>query len=129
MNCPACKNPLIILELNKVEIDHCSSCEGIWLDEGELALFLNDENELARIVQDLKVEKKVNEKKVKCPICKKKMEKVRHNDLNILVDKCVRNHGLWFDKGELNTILSSTSSKSKIANMFKSFFIEFEAKN
>ena len=36
MNCPACKEALIVLELDEVEIDHCLSCQGIWLDAGEL---------------------------------------------------------------------------------------------
>ena len=36
MDCPACKEPLIVLELNEVEIDNCVSCGGIWLDKGEL---------------------------------------------------------------------------------------------
>ncbi|MCJ7554262.1 MAG: zf-TFIIB domain-containing protein [Ignavibacteriaceae bacterium] len=122
MNCPVCKNPLVILEFNQVEIDHCTSCEGIWLDEGELGLFLNEEKELAREVQTLLVVKKSKEKPVKCPICKMKMEKVKHDDLNIVIDKCVRNHGLWFDKGELNLILDSADNQYKIAALFKSFF-------
>ena len=36
MNCPACKNSMVILELNQVEIDYCTACKGIWLDSGEL---------------------------------------------------------------------------------------------
>jgi Zn-finger nucleic acid-binding protein len=38
MICPSCKNQLIILEFNKVEIDYCPECSGIWLDSGELEL-------------------------------------------------------------------------------------------
>ena len=41
MDCPVCKNePMIVLELNDVEIDYCLSCKGIWLDTGELELLL-----------------------------------------------------------------------------------------
>jgi Zn-finger nucleic acid-binding protein len=36
MDCPACKKAMITLELADVEIDHCISCGGIWLDNGEL---------------------------------------------------------------------------------------------
>ncbi len=40
MNCPVCKEPMIVLELDEVEIDHCISCGGIWLDAGELELLI-----------------------------------------------------------------------------------------
>ena len=40
MNCPACKNAMITLELADVEIDHCVGCGGIWLDAGELELLM-----------------------------------------------------------------------------------------
>ena len=40
MRCPACSNPLIVLELDEIEIDYCTSCEGIWLDSGEVELLL-----------------------------------------------------------------------------------------
>jgi Zn-finger nucleic acid-binding protein len=36
---------MIILELDKVEIDHCLLCGGIWLDEGELELLLEGTSE------------------------------------------------------------------------------------
>ena len=36
MDCPVCKNLMITLELDEVEIDHCLDCGGIWLDSGEL---------------------------------------------------------------------------------------------
>ena len=41
MNCPACKNAMITLELADVEIDHCVHCGGIWLDGGELELLMD----------------------------------------------------------------------------------------
>jgi len=40
MDCPVCKNAMITLELEEVEIDHCTNCGGIWLDAGELELLL-----------------------------------------------------------------------------------------
>ena len=36
---------MVILELNEVEIDFCTGCNGIWLDSGELDLLLEDAEE------------------------------------------------------------------------------------
>jgi uncharacterized protein len=36
MNCPVCNTELRIAERQGIEIDHCPSCRGIWLDRGEL---------------------------------------------------------------------------------------------
>lgn len=37
MQCPACKDSqLVISERQRIEIDYCPSCRGVWLDRGEL---------------------------------------------------------------------------------------------
>ena len=36
MGCPACGVSLDISDRQGVEIDHCPSCRGVWLDRGEL---------------------------------------------------------------------------------------------
>jgi hypothetical protein len=48
------------------------------------------------------------EKPRRCPICNKKMEKVIAGDesSDLLIDRCRRRDGLWFDKGELDNILT-----------------------
>lgn len=109
MKCPACKNTLVILEAHRIEIDYCSKCEGVWLDSGELELMIESEDEKAKLFQSLIVVEDSPEKKLRCPICKIKMEKVIHKDLDTVTDKCIRNHGIWFDKGELNSILKHSS--------------------
>ncbi|MHC4386258.1 MAG: TFIIB-type zinc ribbon-containing protein [Planctomycetota bacterium] len=107
MDCPVCKNAMIVLELDEVEVDYCTECEGIWLDAGELGLLLGD---AARSEALLKSFQSANtpEKKRKCPICLKKMDKVlagEIEDRRELIDRCGRNHGLWFDRGELQNVL------------------------
>ena len=49
MNCPVCKEPMLVLELDKIEIDHCINCGGIWLDNGELELLLETKEERNRL--------------------------------------------------------------------------------
>ncbi len=36
LRCPRCDAALTVSTRSGVEIDHCSSCRGVWLDRGEL---------------------------------------------------------------------------------------------
>lgn len=38
MHCPKCGMNLIEIDYKGVKVDKCSSCEGIWLDAGELEM-------------------------------------------------------------------------------------------
>jgi Zn-finger nucleic acid-binding protein len=109
MDCPRCKNPMITLELAEIEIDHCTDCGGIWLDAGELEMLLGEPQEAADLLASFKIDSTAAEKPRKCPICRKKMQKilVGQSHVPLLIDKCPKAHGLWFDKGELRDILSA----------------------
>ena len=43
MKCPKCGMDLTELTLHEIRIDQCLSCEGIWLDKGELDLIRKSE--------------------------------------------------------------------------------------
>ena len=108
MNCPCCDRPMIVVELDQVEIDHCIHCKGSWLDAGELELLLSDAANREELVSRAVDGAAVNEAPRRCPMCNKKMNKVTYllaEDHNIILDSCVNNHGLWFDHGELAEIL------------------------
>ena len=62
MDCPVCKHPLIILELNNVEIDHCTQCSGIWLDGDELEILLEDSEAKHHLLSSFTVDKSNSEK-------------------------------------------------------------------
>src|SRR5512142_3147160 len=36
MKCPKCGMELIEVDFKQIKIDKCSSCDGVWLDAGEL---------------------------------------------------------------------------------------------
>ena len=125
MLCPVCKNPLVVLELDQIEIDHCFNCGGIWLDAGELELLLETEEDRTRFKNQLIEADSIKEIKYSCPICSKKMKKVFvGEERKILIDKCKKNHGLWLDKGELESVieLSSKNRDSKIIHLLKQMF-------
>lgn len=106
MNCPVCKTPMIVLELDQVETDYCTECRGIWLDSGELELLLEDAAKAREVLRSF-TPANANETPRKCPICLKKMEKVQvgDSDKGVLIDRCTKSHGLWFDAGELEGVL------------------------
>ncbi len=124
MLCPICKEPMVVLELNEIEIDFCTSCSGIWLDDGELQLMFENEEERKYLFKSLHEDPDHNEKQYKCPICKKKMVKVHVGDKKeILIDKCIKDHGLWFDKDELRTVIEfGSEGENKIVNLLKDMF-------
>ena len=125
MNCPVCNTPLIILELNNVEIDHCTKCDGLWLDGGELEVLLENSFHGSELLASFQVDPRASEKKFKCPICGKKMEKVLcGKDENILIDRCKNHHGLWFDKGELEDLIESggLDKDDRILDLIKEMF-------
>lgn len=108
MDCPTCRNAMITLELAEVEIDHCTVCGGIWLDSGELERLLGDPVQAGRLLNSFRHSDSATERSRRCPICDKKMAKVSvgRSDPPLLIDKCLRNDGLWFDRGELQDILT-----------------------
>lgn len=124
MNCPVCKEPMIILELNKVEIDYCPNCSGIWLDEGELELLYSIDETKDELKKLFKQTTSLRENSYKCPICRKRMIKIQFNNSDLVLDRCTQNHGIWFDKDELEKILTikSNSSSEKILSLLKEMF-------
>jgi len=126
VDCPVCKNePMIVLELNEVEIDYCLNCKGIWLDAGELELLLGSSTETEEFLNSFNIDDQTKERKLKCPICNKKMEKTLViGDKKVRIDKCKANHGIWFESGELEDILKMASfgKDDKILILLKDMF-------
>ena len=126
MNCPVCKEVMIVLELNNVEIDYCPECGGIWLDEGELEALLEDGEKKERLLKSMHVNNSVKEKKRKCPICGKAMDKVfcGYLEKKVLIDRCPKMHGIWFDKNELEEVikLGTIDEEGKTIKLLKDIF-------
>jgi len=126
MDCPVCKNAMITLELADVEIDFCTDCGGIWLDAGELEILLGNPQQAKKLLDSFKIDTNCPEKPRKCPICLKKMQKiiVGLSTPPLLLDKCRKGDGLWFDKGELQDILTTAQldKDSKIQKLLADMF-------
>ena len=117
---------MITLELEEVEIDYCTDCGGIWLDAGELEELLGQADKAAQLLASFKPDPKCTEKPRKCPICDKKMQKiiVGKSQPTLLIDKCVKGDGLWFDNGELHDIFdrAQLDENNKIQELLADMF-------
>jgi Zn-finger nucleic acid-binding protein len=117
---------MITLELSDVEIDHCVECGGIWLDAGELELLMNDPAKARQLLEAFREDSAADETPRKCPICDKKMAKIVVGDAPpvLLIDKCRRGDGLWFDEGELQDILKrgQLDEKSQVQRLLADMF-------
>lgn len=107
MNCPACKNAMITLEMANVEIDYCVSCGGVWLDSGELELLMDAPEKAGQLLRSFRKDTAGTEQPRLCPICDKRMNKILVGQATppLRIDQCRRSHGLWFVRGELEDIL------------------------
>lgn len=126
MQCPACKHPLIVLEIQETEIDYCQSCHGVWLDRGELELLLDGSQRAEELLNSLSVVR-TEERSIRCPMCSRKMNKVEYGvEEKILLDRCPRNDGIWFDEGELQDALrmSSPRGDGRVYNLLNEVFGE-----
>ena len=121
-----CKNAMITLELEEVEIDYCTDCNGIWLDSGELELLLGEPEKAQQLLDSFEVDFNCAEKPRKCPICDRKMLKtiVGSSKPVLLIDKCRRGDGLWFDRGELQDIIkrAELDKENKIQKLLTDIF-------
>ncbi len=130
MNCPACKNAMIVVEHKRIELDYCPRCQGVWFDSGELELWLEsvEHGDTRQFLGDiLKAQEAVSaEKRRKCPICHQRMGKTTIGQQPaILIDVCRRGDGLWFDGGEFEQLLRELATKPAGKPSFQPPVIDF----
>jgi Zn-finger nucleic acid-binding protein len=116
VKCPACSEPMIVVEHNQIELDYCTNCQGVWFDSEELDLLLESMNlESLNLFLNNIINfpaAKSLEKKRRCPICNQKMKKTTIGQQpEILIDVCQEGHGLWFDSGEVGQLITQLLDK------------------
>ena len=114
MKCPNClEESFITKKYESVEIDLCKKCQGIWLDNGELKLIV--ENRVTEFSQKqindtisysfAGVPKKERDKKRPFPKCRHTLKAINYAvDSGIIIDICPQEHGIWFDHFELEKV-------------------------
>ncbi len=116
MKCPVCQIDMIVVEHKKIELDYCTRCSGVWFDSSELDLLLQDEGVKISHFSPTPPEIASAEKKHRCPICRKKMDKVLiGEEPKVLIDACPRQDGLWFDGGEVDQLIGQKAGKAVVS--------------
>ena len=113
--CPKCREPLVALELEGVEIDRCITCGGTWLDAGELEQI----TELAgvspgRLSEALDTATGGKHGKRRCPRCGRKLRLVIIGaEPAVEIDRCPRGDGLWLDADEMQAVITSFADEEE----------------
>ncbi|MFH1707682.1 MAG: zf-TFIIB domain-containing protein [Planctomycetota bacterium] len=107
MDCPVCREPMIVLELTDTEADYCLACRGIWLDSGELEQLVAGSPGGDAVCGSIRPVVGSQEARRPCPICRKEMEKILCGvpGSELKLDRCGGGHGLWFDRDELRDVI------------------------
>ena len=121
MQCPVCKLDQVIVEYEGVELDVCLDGCGLWFDADELRQLFEAAGAAALLhdlEQRLEALPRGDHGPVrKCPRCDGRMRHVRApgGSGDVVLDRCRRGHGLWFDRGELEDVLSASQGEGEDA--------------
>ncbi len=118
MRCPKCRSDMQQIMIDGTEVDRCTSCHGIWFDDGELSKLGNKKAAAALDIGDIKTGKKQNKiEQYRCPRCAGAMNQlVDPAQTHIWFEQCDSCRGSFFDAGEL-TDLATVS----VSDFFKRF--------
>jgi Zn-finger nucleic acid-binding protein len=123
---------MIAFELEGVEIDRCVKCGGTWLDAGELAMITQLAGvEPGGVTHSLERAKLGRRGKKVCPRCGRRLRLVvvapEGDGQSVELDRCPAGHGLWLDKGEMETAIAlfeeaTDAEESTVARFFADMF-------
>lgn len=112
------------LEKSGIAIDSCSSCQGFWLDRGELEGMIARRakghptaDELDTSLGHLmdKAPEVREQSSYNCPRCQQVMGKIafQRGDETVVADKCGGCGGLWLDSGEMGVLFALVEEDRK----------------
>jgi len=94
-----------------VEIDCCCSCNGIWLDKGELATVSQSTSDIPA------AQLTATATAYPCPRCGSNLSEQPYlSNSNLLIDACGQCKGVYLDKGELDKIQSLSKQVDEVFN-------------
>ena len=128
MNCPACQQQLIHIEIGPVIADVCeNSCGGSWLDRLELAKICASNASISHRVLSIKSKTSSPLKEIKqCPHDQKNLIHRSYIQNQAVVDECPQCGGIWIDHlDEFLQIASDFIQKNNLdARQARDFFSE-----
>ena len=111
MRCLKCFSPMEeILTRKGVLIDVCSSCKGVWLDQGELNFFAKNKKILNHY--ELNGLESACGTGHKCPRCRSRMRVGRIPGFPHQIEECLSCRGLFFDAHEFKKFQAAVEFKT-----------------
>ena len=98
MQCPRDGTDLVEERMHGIEVDHCHTCNGRWLDHHEL-----DELEATKADEDERrgtIRFAERDSDLSCPVCGEPMTAFNYRAYDLELDTCRDEHGFWLDAGE-----------------------------
>ena len=111
--CPRCSSEVMrSARFRELEADECDRCGGLFLASAMLDRLVSQRDHAARLHLALPVRPRHLESVVRylaCPVCQKGMNRKQFGRVSgVVVDAC-KDHGVWFDGGELQAVLDFVS--------------------
>lgn len=99
LKCPRDETTLAAETHHGIEVDHCPTCNGRWLDHHELDQL---EATVASTEEERRATIEYGERRgeLKCPVCGQLMTAFNYRAYNLELDVCSQEHGYWLDAGE-----------------------------
>jgi len=112
MRCPKCRCDMSQIDIGGTIIDRCTSCSGIWFDEGELETLNNPQAAAEIDTGEAGIGKQYNTlDHYRCPRCGGHMDKkVDAQQRHIWYETCLECNGSFFDAGEFRDLAQVTVS-------------------
>jgi Zn-finger nucleic acid-binding protein len=110
MRCPKCRCDMDPVVYDDVEVDRCSSCQGLWFDAGEVGKLRNRKAARAIDVGNVRTGRTHNSTdRYPCPRCGGPMVRmVDAAQSHIWYEKCRACHGSYFDAGEFSDLATKS---------------------
>jgi Zn-finger nucleic acid-binding protein len=111
LQCPRCETPLSSVLTGHYPVHECKGCGGLWLDKKTFQEICTHEEAQEAVLGCQNqavgpaVQLKTRRAYIPCPECRKLMNTKNFSGSGIVLDWC-RDHGSWFDRGELQKIIS-----------------------
>ena len=99
MECPRDGAALLEERVHGIEVDHCPTCNGRWLDHHQLdeleATRAKDEDHRSGMIEYAQRDSELD-----CPICSERMVAFNYRAYDLELDTCEQEHGFWLDAVE-----------------------------
>ena len=109
--CPRCRSEMSSVVIGATNLRQCLTCDGLWVDVGSFEKICADREQQSAVLGAASTIQhdasgKINKVRyVPCPECSQLMNRVNFARCSgVVVDVC-KQHGTWFDRDELSSIV------------------------